>query len=117
MTAYRGRDYAIGHKNVRKVRGVAREQVCEHCGVAQASDWATIHGRDGLSSEDYMPLCRSCHKRYDVEIGSLLRASDVLEIRDLLACNLFERWEIAWYYHVSEENIRAIQTGRNWSWL
>lgn len=36
-----------------------------HCGGA-AREWAQIHGTDGENPmEDYMPLCRRCHFRYD----------------------------------------------------
>ena len=53
------------HKRVRKLRGKATEHSCNHCGN-QARDWATIHGHDGYDpQEDYIPLCRPCHRKYD----------------------------------------------------
>lgn len=54
---------------VERLRGKAKTHPCAHCtcrGAAKpAHDWATIHGRDGLAAEDYLPLCKMCHHNYD----------------------------------------------------
>lgn len=43
--------------------------ICEHCGGASkkmANDYALIHGREySREREDYLELCRSCHRKYD----------------------------------------------------
>ncbi len=56
--------YHVNHAMVRKVRGPAWEQGCEHCGD-RAATWATKHGTLGTSPGDYMPLCWHCHAVYD----------------------------------------------------
>lgn len=56
--------YVARHRNVRDARGKAREYPCEHCGQ-QGASWAQIHGTDGESPGDYMPLCWPCHAKYD----------------------------------------------------
>src|SRR5215467_489126 len=53
-----------GHYRVYRSRGKAAAQVCEHCG-GQARDWANIHGQPRGDPKSYMPLCRSCHTKYD----------------------------------------------------
>lgn len=75
-------EYLRNHKLVYRLRGKAREHGCAHCGVA-AHEWATLHGADGSDPwEHYMPLCRSCHKRYDEPCrGRVLSA----ETRDKIA--------------------------------
>jgi DNA-directed RNA polymerase subunit M/transcription elongation factor TFIIS len=62
--------YHVNHQMVRKERGPAWQQKCEHCG-ARAKQWATIHGRSGASPDDYMPLCGSCHHKYDGLVANL----------------------------------------------
>jgi hypothetical protein len=58
------------HRRVRTRRGKASGHPCvKHAeiGVTKpARDWAQIHGTDGLDLwADYVPLCKSCHVRYD----------------------------------------------------
>ena len=57
-------DYVRRHNIVKRAKGRAADYPCEHCG-GTALDWATIHGTDGLAVDDYMPLCRPCHRQYD----------------------------------------------------
>src|SRR5215467_10630314 len=52
------------HRRVVRHRGRARNYACADCG-GQAREWATIHGRDGESPDDYRPLCNRCHFWYD----------------------------------------------------
>lgn len=57
------------HRRVSKERGRAAAHDCSapDCS-ALAKDWAQIHGSDGLNvHDDYMPMCRSCHIRYDYD--------------------------------------------------
>lgn len=56
--------YDARHCRVRAARGDASEQRCIECGK-QAFAWATIDGTDGMSPEDYQPMCQPCHMAYD----------------------------------------------------
>lgn len=64
------------HHRLRQLRGDAGEHACQHC-KDRAYDWAYDHGdpderqdpRRGpysLDPDRYLPLCRSCHKRFDL---------------------------------------------------
>lgn len=57
-------DYSTVHHRVYRARGPAASYDCEHCG-GPALDWAWLHGKDGMSPDDFMPLCRKCHVAYD----------------------------------------------------
>jgi hypothetical protein len=58
-------EYVRIHKRIYKARGKASGQQCVRC-PKQAHDWARIHGQDGQDPwADYVPMCRSCHIRYD----------------------------------------------------
>lgn len=58
--------YVLRHKRLRQARGSATRHLCEGGCQRQAREWAQIHGTSGLDFfADYMPLCRSCHIRYD----------------------------------------------------
>lgn len=63
-------DYFARHWRLRQDRGRAKAHKCWRClenGIPkQASDWAQIHTETGEDPfTDYVPLCRSCHIRYD----------------------------------------------------
>ena len=51
------------HRRVRTERGRARDHVCA-CGAA-ARHWAHIHGTDPADTQNYLPMCISCHRVYD----------------------------------------------------
>jgi hypothetical protein len=58
------------HRRVRRLRGKATEHECVRCaedGISKtAHEWAQVHGEDGKAPwADYVPLCHSCHRRYD----------------------------------------------------
>lgn len=58
------------HRRVRRLRGKAAGHACvKHAEMEvtkPARDWAQIHGTDGKDPwADYVPLCKSCHVRYD----------------------------------------------------
>jgi hypothetical protein len=58
-------EYQRQHQAVRRARGRASDHLCEHCGGV-AIDWARKEGSSGSDPlNDYMPLCRGCHIRYD----------------------------------------------------
>lgn len=70
--------YEAVHARLRKDCGVAADYACRHCG-AVAADWAydnedpderLSHGGLWFSvkgQDHYLPLCRSCHRTFDVE--------------------------------------------------
>lgn len=74
-------------------------------------DWSRIHGRSGRDIEDYEPMCRKCHMLYD---RSTLIASDVIEIRRMIARGM-PQIDIAHAFHVSQMTISRINTGQTWS--
>jgi hypothetical protein len=61
--------YSTRHWRVREQRGPAKFRKCVHCaenGTGKAAyDWAHVHGTDPEEVMNYVPLCRSCHIRYD----------------------------------------------------
>lgn len=65
-----GNGYMNLHRRVRQLRGKAAEHACaKHAElrvIKPARDWAQIHRTDGKDPwADYVPLCTSCHRRYD----------------------------------------------------
>lgn len=63
--------------------GKARTYACEHC-PKQALDWANKNGIYNRDRENWMTLCRSCHKKYDKADTSKARAAMALK-RQLLS--------------------------------
>lgn len=74
--------YDAAHARVKRKRGKASEHACVGC-CGQAQDWALIHGSPGikpasirpsgrrqgpysLDPDHYQPMCKACHKRYDM---------------------------------------------------
>lgn len=57
-------NYHVLHTRLRKERGSARNHQCIACG-RPASTWAQIHGADPCGFDSYVPMCRSCHAKYD----------------------------------------------------
>ena len=57
-------EYHVNHARVYKDRGPAWRLACEFCD-ARAASWATKHGAEGKDPDDFMPLCWSCHAKYD----------------------------------------------------
>lgn len=73
---YTGDSYDAAHYRVEQARGKASKYTCAGCAVKRATDWAFDH-RDSdpayslkglpysLSIDHYVPLCRTCHLRFD----------------------------------------------------
>jgi hypothetical protein len=57
------------HDWVRARRGKASGQVCEQCNK-QAADWANKNHDYRRILDDYMALCRSCHRKYDFKYNN-----------------------------------------------
>ena len=65
MTTY-SYEYGATHRRFRQIAGMASGFLCEGGCGRRALDWAIIHGRAGLELfRDFVPLCRSCHLKYD----------------------------------------------------
>ena len=72
--------YNSAHRRIYRARGDADEFSCLHCGVS-AQQWAYDHADPNaitdqgpvfsLEPSHYIPLCRSCHKRFDKKPGAL----------------------------------------------
>lgn len=58
------RGYSANHHRVYRHRGAASGHGCARC-TKQATQWAHIHDCDPAVPSNYMPLCRSCHAKYD----------------------------------------------------
>ena len=43
-----------------------KKGICEHCLKEKITEWANIEGNYTRNREDYLELCRSCHKKYDM---------------------------------------------------
>lgn len=57
--------YKGAHSRVKRYRGTPSK--CEHCHSEDSAltfDWANLTGRFG-DTEDYVRLCRSCHRKFD----------------------------------------------------
>lgn len=78
--------YTGAHARVANQRGQAKQYKCSHCGM-QAAEWAYDHadpceriGDEGhghlapysLKVTHYIPLCVTCHRRFDREYNSKL---------------------------------------------
>jgi hypothetical protein len=56
------------HTRIVLLRGKAADYLCGGLCGGRARDWAQIHGTSGLDPKrDYLPMCRRCHIRYDVD--------------------------------------------------
>ena len=65
---WKGEDvkYQSLHIWVRRQKGDASECWNEHCeGLSNSFDWANIDGEYRRNLDDFISLCRSCHKLYD----------------------------------------------------
>jgi hypothetical protein len=62
--------YGTVHQWIHRHFGNAQE--CVYCGKTKEEgiiDWANINHTFARKIEDYIPLCRSCHKIYDLRKG------------------------------------------------
>ena len=63
---YKGNNIKDYHKWVVKQKGKANKYKCNYCDK-QASDWANIDHKYKRTLKDYIPMCRSCHRKFDVK--------------------------------------------------
>lgn len=112
-------EYQRAHRAVRKAHGDPIAYRCS-CGLL-ADHWAWIHGLDPWDTDNYWPMCHSCHVEYDGiapagerHARSKLKEVQVLEIREMWANNTPQK-DIADIYGVSYKTISAIVTRRTWT--
>lgn len=61
--------YTALHKWVERHKGKAKK--CEHCGTTDESksyDWANVSKLYKRDLNDYIRLCRSCHRKFDAKL-------------------------------------------------
>lgn len=84
--------YKALHLRIGNERG--KPSGCEHCGTTEEGksyDWANLSG-DYANTNDYVRLCRSCHRKMDKAIENITKANEVShmpERRGLTVCSLF----------------------------
>jgi hypothetical protein len=65
---YRGLHYWL-----RRIKGIP--QRCEHCGLERTTPksihWANIDHQYRRNPDDYIALCKSCHKLYDLKVNPM----------------------------------------------
>lgn len=66
--------YKCLHEWVYRKLGKATKYLCEHCDK-QAQEWANKSGNYKREISDWIPLCKSCHKKYDKHSEKLNRDS------------------------------------------
>jgi hypothetical protein len=122
--SWKGDDVDLGaqHYRVRAARGTP--SFCEHCKTTDPSllyDWAFNNSGDRLNVDDYIRLCRKCHKVFDAEFasrgsghgGAKLTEADIpVIIRRRREGE--EQKQIAVSLGVSDATISMIIAGRTW---
>lgn len=63
---WKGREvgYAALHRWV--YRHKTKTGICSACGISGLTDWANLSGTYQRDLDDFIELCRSCHKRLDL---------------------------------------------------
>lgn len=56
--------YSGVHTWLARKIGSAKKHKCKHCGK-QAHDWSNIDHKYRINLNDYQPLCKKCHTKYD----------------------------------------------------
>lgn len=62
-----GVSYVSIHRKVNRL--YAKTVLCEHCLKLKKLEWANISGKYLIERSDWLCLCRSCHKKFDVGSG------------------------------------------------
>ena len=61
--------YTNLHKFINDEKGKAKNYKCVMCNN-QAMDWSNIDHRYSRNLEDYRPMCRSCHMKWDYQFNN-----------------------------------------------
>lgn len=113
--------YGAAHMLVRKVKGRAGDLPCstDAC-ERQAYDWAyTGPGAFSRNTDDYVALCRPCHRQHDDashgegHCNAKLTEQAVREIRQRSSEGESQR-SLARTFGVSQPAIHQLITGRTW---
>jgi hypothetical protein len=100
--------YNRRHAAVRRAQGKAATHSCVKCGC-KAQEWAQIHGEDGYDPwADYIPLCCSCHQKYDNHWSD--------EARTKVGAWSKNKWTDAEYRASMGPKITAAKTGLKYNW-
>lgn len=63
---WKGDDATYQSKHAWIIQHYGKATKCQRCGRTDlAVEWANISGKYHRDRKDYMPLCASCHRRYD----------------------------------------------------
>lgn len=57
------------HDWVVRARGPASKYSCQHKCGKMGRDWANVDHRYKRNLDDFIPMCRSCHMKYDFKLG------------------------------------------------
>lgn len=112
--------YTAAHMHVRKIKGRAGDQPCaRRCGRA-AFDWAyTGVGEFSRDPDDYIALCRGCHRQMDDAShgqghpAAKLTDAKVRDIRRRAAAGETQR-ALAREYGVTQPAIMQVVRRRTW---
>lgn len=72
---WKGADAGYQAKHLRVYRARGKPTTCSVCGTddpTKTYDWASLTG-NYQDIEDFAPMCRSCHRRYDKGVQNLRR--------------------------------------------
>jgi hypothetical protein len=122
--SWKGADvsYQHLHRRVQQTRGKA--SLCENRDLAKCTsdsfDWSHVHGTNPSDPANYVSLCRSCHRSYDVSRGSAnplakLTQDQVQAIRSLYVPRKYSQARLAAEFGVSQSIISMIVTGRRYA--
>lgn len=112
-------EYNRIHYKIRTTRGCASEHNCVDCGNI-AINWAWIHDTDVEDIDNYDPMCKPCHHKYDEvnfaekHYNAKLTEQDVFEIRALHARG-FRNKELSDMFGISQSHMSGIIWRRYWS--
>jgi hypothetical protein len=121
--AWKGSDagYQALHNRVTRARGNA-----DHCEQRPEAgcrsvkyEWAHVHGTDPGDPANYRSLCKSCHQRYDKQVGpdhasARLTGAQAGAIRALYAAGGVSQQAIADLYGVHQGTVSRILLGKTY---
>jgi hypothetical protein len=110
--------YSLAHLRLNRKRGSAKKHLCK-CGK-QAYDWASLKNTCMDDINNYEPMCRPCHRKYDDSIGeghwcAKLKEQDVIEIRTLFNDGCMTKTEIADHFGIHRKTVHDILARKIWA--